>query len=202
MGKLLQRFSILTRLLLLVLTPLCAQATVILEHSFEELVEKSQLIFQGRVLRTELVEVDGLVHTLVWFDIEETIKGEARAQELSLRFLGGTTVNASVDVAGQYLPKVGDHAVYFVSDPDDYQVNPLTGWHQGAFLIETLQDGELALDLSERPDLILFNTRGDPLVRKMLDLDFSEAQINAKFPEYARFPLADFKAAIRSLAGE
>lgn len=202
MHKTLHKIGSLLFVLLLLLSSVRGQATVLVEHSFDALVEKSLLIFQGRVLRSEVVETEDLIHTLVWFSVEEVIKGEAQTSELSLRFVGGATDTNSVDIAGQYLPKVGDHAVYFVSDPYGDLVNPLTGWHQGAFLIDTDATGVQVLDLSERPDLILFNTRADPLVRKMLDMNFSEAEIAARFPEYLHFPLDDFKAAIRSLAGE
>jgi len=179
-----------------------AQATTILELSFEELVAQSQLIFQGNVISTDVSEIDGLLYTNVHFASSELLKGEVENNEITLRFLGGNEGNAAVSVAGQYIPAVGDHGIYFVSTSNSNQINPLTGWHQGAFLIETAANGAASLNLAQRPDLVLLNTRADPLVRKMLDMKFTSEQIREKFPEALNFPLNDFKDAILALVEE
>lgn len=178
------------------------QATVLQELSFEELVAESQLIFLGTVLRSATETENGLVHTRVWFSVDEVIRGEEPEKEFSLRFVGGESDDTHIEVAGQRIPAPGEHAVWFVRDAYDAMVNPLTGWHQGAFPVETLNDGTQMLDLSARPDLILVNMRADPLGRKMLNAGYSEDEIAAKLPEYQRFPLQDFVDAIRSVAGD
>lgn len=192
---------LLTAFLLAVLGGTRVQATVLQELSFEELITQSQLIFRGEVLRSATEATDGLVYTRLWFRVDEVVRGEAPAPEFSLRFVGGSSGDTQLEVAGQYLPAVGDHAVWFVRDAYEAMVNPLTGWHQGAFPIETAADGRQLLDLSGRPDLILLNTRADPLARKMLGAGFSEERIEARVPEYQRFPLQDFLDAIRSSGG-
>jgi hypothetical protein len=174
-------------------------ATVLQELTFEQLVTQSQLVFRGVALRGATETVDGLVYSRVWFRVDEVLRGEAPDTEFSLRFLGGDSDTASVEVAGQYLPTIGTHAVWFVRDPYDPLVNPLTGWHQGVFPINTTEAGQQLLDLSARPDLILLNAQAEPLVRKMLETGFTEAQIVARVPAYQRFPLQDFVDAIRSL---
>jgi hypothetical protein len=187
-------------LLLLFIAAPGARATVLQELGLEELVAGSQLIFRGEALR-HAVETDaGLVYTRVWFRVDETVSGEAPGSEFSLRFVGGSTSELDVDVAGQYIPAVGDHAVWFVSDLYDPMVNPLTGWHQGAFPVIAAEDGELLLDLSLHPDLVLRAASADPLARKMLQAGFSEAAIAARV-DYQRFPLQDFLDAVRALAG-
>jgi hypothetical protein len=197
----LRQVVLLPSLLLYALGAAQVHATVLQELTFEELVTQSQLVFRGVVLRTETEAADGLVYTRVWFRVDEVLRGEAPADEFPLRFVGGTDASSQVEVAGQYLPAVGAHAVWFVRDAYESMVNPLTGWHQGAFPIETAADGRQLLDLSGRPDLILFNTRADPLARKMLGAGFSEERIEARVPEYQRFPLQDFLDAIRSIGG-
>lgn len=192
----------LARLLLLatLLATAPLHATVLQELSFEELVAESQLIFLGTVLRSETGIENGLVHTRVWFSVDEVIRGEQPEEEFSLRFVGGDSGDLHVEVAGQTIPAPGEHAVWFVRDTYDAMVNPLTGWHQGAFPVETLDDGTQVLDLSGRPDLILLNMRADPLGRKMLNAGFGEDRIAAKLSEYQRFPLQDFMDAVRSAA--
>jgi hypothetical protein len=183
----------------LAVLPLAARATVLQELGFEQLVADSRLIFVGEALRHDTEAADGLVYTRVWFRVDELVSGEAPAAEFSLRFVGGSSGGATVDVAGQYIPAVGERALWFVHEPYDAMVNPLTGWHQGAFLIQTTDTGLEVLDLQQRPDLVLLNTRADPLARKMLDTGFAEARIAQRVPGYERFPLQDFIDAIRAL---
>lgn len=188
-------------LLPLALASPATHATVLRELTFDELVAESQLIFRGEVLRTDTETADGLVYTRAWFRVDELVAGVAPPADFSLRFVGGDTGTTQVDVAGQYLPAVGEQAVWFVRNPDEPQVNPLTGWQQGVFRVETGADGEQLLDLAAHPELILLNARGDPLVRKMLAVGLPEARIVERFPQYQRFLLDDFLAAIRSVAG-
>lgn len=194
-----RRLRLLLLATLLAVAPL--HATVLQELEFEDLVQQSQLVFLGTVLRSETETGDGLVHTRVWFSVEEVIAGDAPGDEFSLRFVGGDDGNRHVDVAGQYIPAAGLRGIWFVRDPLDHQVNPLTGWQQGAFPVQVQADGTQLLDLSGHPDLIMRNMRADPVGSKMLGAGYSEEQIAARLPDYARFPLQDFVDAIRAAAG-
>lgn len=176
-------------------------ATVLQELGFEELVEASQLIFIGSVLQHEVEAADGLVYTHVQFRLEELVSGTDPGPEFSLRFVGGTAAGSAVEVSGQYLPPVGLRALWFVRAPLVAQVNPLTGWQQGVFPLQAGPDGELLLDLSSRPELLLRGAGGDPLVQKMLQAGFDERRIAARVSNYQRFPLSDFLDAVRSHAG-
>lgn len=189
-------------LVLAVLLPLPATATVLQALDLDALVTESRLIFIGEVLQHQVEAADGLVYTHVRFRVDELISGEAPDQEFSLRFVGGSSAGTQVEVSGQYIPAPGTRALWFVSDPYAHLVNPLTGWHQGVFPVVTAADGEQLLDLTTRPDLVLNNTRADPLARKMLQTGFSEDRIAARVADYQRFPLRDFVDAIRSLTGE
>jgi len=175
-------------------------ATVLQDLGFEQLVNESQLVFQGTVVRSETETAEGLIHTRVWFSIGAVIRGEAPQGEFSLRFVGGESAGTHVEVAGQKIPVPGEHAVWFVRDVYDAMVNPLTGWYQGVFPVETLPDGTQVLDLSGRPDLILQNLRADPVGSKMLNAGYSEDSIAAQLEEYQRFPLQDFVDAIQSVS--
>lgn len=193
-----RRLSLLLLLACLAIAP--ARATVLQELGFEALVQQSQLIFLGTVLRSATESDDGLVHTRLWFSVEALISGDAPQPDFSLRFVGGDDGTHYVDVAGQYIPAVGQRGVWFVRDVLDHQVNPLTGWQQGAFPVEVLPDGTQVLDLSDHPDLILRNLRADPVGSKMLDAGYGEDRIAAQVPDYARFPLQDFVDAISAIA--
>ena len=195
------RCAALLVLALLLALPATATATVLQELDLETLVAESRLIFLGEVQHHEVEAADGLVYTHVTFRVDEVISGDAPDQPFSLRFVGGSAPDMRIEVGGQYIPAPGTRALWFVSDPYAHLVNPLTGWHQGVFPVVRAADGEQLLDLSSRPDLLLSNTRADPLARKMLQAGFGEARIAARVPDYQRFPLRDFVDAIRSLQG-
>jgi hypothetical protein len=121
-------------------------------------------------------------------------------EQLELRFLGGADTELALDVSGQYVPAVGEQGLYFVTDPDRHQVNPLTGWGQGYFPIFTGDDGVLYLDLRNHPHYALLDDDGgNPLMKKMQAMNFSKEEIAAKFPKSQEFPLEDFVAAVQNL---
>jgi len=102
-----------------------------------------------------------------------------------------------LEISGQFMPSVGEHAVIFLQSPDAHQINPLPGWYQGYLPIQEA-GGVAYLDLRDRPELILANLAEDPLLNKMLSLRVDEAQLEARFPNYARFELEDFLLAIEA----
>jgi hypothetical protein len=178
-----------------------AQATVLADYSFDDLISNSALIVQAEVLDSYSEAPDaahsGDIHTVVTLHVEHVLKGALDHDEVELAFLGGTVNGEVLEVSGQFIPGVGEHAVFFISDPAARQINPLTGWFQGYFPI--LEDGGAAyLDLSGRPDLILANFATDPLLKKLLNLGASEAELEERFPGYARFTLEDFLLAIEA----
>ena len=175
------------------------RATVLLNFSFEELVARSLLIVDAEVTGTETITEGDQIRTRLTVKVNETIKGAAQNETLVLDFLGGTAANVTLEVSGQFIPEVGQSGIFFINDPFSEQVNPLTGWYQGFFPVSVSADGEALLNLDARPDLVLANAGEDPRVRKLLDLGMTEQQVIARYPEYQRFTVADFKAALADI---
>lgn len=178
-------------------------ATVLEELTLEELVANSELIFEGTVLGVEVSTEGELVYSTVSFEIDTVHKGEGLVQdELELRFLGGSDGGRIVEVEGQYVPTAGEHGLYFVTDTDDYQVNPLTGWEQGYFPLFTGDDGNAYLDLRNHPHYAFLDEGENPLLQKMQGMHFPQDAIEARFPKSEQFPLEDFVTAVQSLLEE
>ena len=119
-----------------------ALATSIERFSFEELVERSELIFQGQVSQVRQEEIDGMVYSFVRFEVVDVVKGFDPGLELELRFLGGEVPGKRVQVAEMVIPEQGERGFYFVESLDGESVNPLLGWSQGHFLVGRDEQGE------------------------------------------------------------
>jgi len=176
-----------------------SQATVLVDYTFDALVRESALIVRAQIL-DRFVEGPHAghaddIHTVVTLRVVHVLKGDAQPNEIELSFLGGTLNNEVLDISGQFIPRVGEEAILFIDDPHGRHINPLTGWFQGYFPIQQAA-GQTYLDLSDRPDLILANLNADPLLKKLLSLRVSEAEIEKRFPGYTRFLLEDFLTAI------
>ena len=185
--------------MVLIFATLPLAATVLDELTLEQLVADSALIFEGKVLSVEVSTENDFVYSTVLFEVDTIHKGDYAQDQLELRFLGGVDTTLALDVAGQYVPAAGEHGLYFVTDPNNEQVNPLTGWGQGYFPIFTGDDGIAYLDLRNHPHYALLDQGDNPLLKKMQDMNFSKEAIEAKFPKSQQYPLADFVAAVQSL---
>lgn len=185
--------------LVLVSTALPLQATVLIELTLEELVEQSALVFAGKVLNVVVSSQDDLVYTTVLFQVDTVIKGSLDQEQLELRFLGGKDTAVTIAIAGQFYPTVNEQGLYFVTDPTQELVNPLTGWGQGYFPTFTGDDGTTYLDLRNHPHYAFLDGGQDPLLEKMRALKISETEIKTHFPKSQQYPLADFLAAITYL---
>ena len=105
--------------------------------SIDELIQQSQLVFEGTVTGIDAKENNQKrIHTYVTFTISDVIKGEYADNVITLRFLGGTVGDNSMLVSDQKIPQVGEKGIYFVESLDRFQVNPLYGWSQGHFILE------------------------------------------------------------------
>ncbi|MES2626934.1 MAG: hypothetical protein V4628_16730 [Pseudomonadota bacterium] len=192
---------LMSTLLIFAAAPLIA--TVLEELTLEQLVADSKLIFEGKVLDVVVNTQDELVYSTVLFEVAKVHKGDGLvSDQVELRFLGGSDTSLIVEVEGQYVPAVGEHGLYFVTDPDNYQVNPLTGWGQGYFPVFTGEDGNAYLDLRNHPHYAFLDQGENPLMKKMQGMNFSKDAISAKFPKSEQFPLDDFLAAVQSLLEE
>jgi len=111
-------------------------AATIAQIRIAELVEKSELIFHGKVssVSSEL-NSSGRIYTYVDFLVEETLSGtKPDSKTITLRFTGGSVGNQKLDVGITY-PNVGEEGVYFVERTSFGLINPLLGWFQGHFKV-------------------------------------------------------------------
>ncbi len=124
--------------MLLCLMPISiGNATSIREVSMDEMLQQSQLIFEGTVTAIEARQnSQKRIHTYVTLEITDIIKGEYPGNIITLRFLGGTVNDVTMVVSDIRLPQEGEHGIYFVESLERFQVNPLYGWSQGHFIVE------------------------------------------------------------------
>jgi len=123
----------------LVLFPTLSIATTIWAVTFEELVQYAEFVFEGRVITVESVRPPNsrLPLTCVLFEIGEVFKGSHSGDTVDLCFLGGISGDYTVHVPNMQYPKLDEKGIYFVKSLARQYANPLYGWEQGHFLIET-----------------------------------------------------------------
>lgn len=112
-------------------------ATSVREISMDEMLQQSQVVFEGTVTDIEARQnTQKRIHTYVTFEITDIIKGEYHGNTITLRFLGGTVGDVTMVVSDMRLPQQGERGIYFVESLERFQVNPLYGWSQGHFIVE------------------------------------------------------------------
>jgi hypothetical protein len=123
----------------LILSPCLSIATTIRAVTFEELVQYSEFVFEGQVIAVESVISlnNHIPKTCILFEIREVFKGTHSDDTIELCFLGGITGEYTVQVANMQYPKLDEKGIYFVKSRSIQYANPLYGWKQGHFLIET-----------------------------------------------------------------
>lgn len=86
------------------------------------------------------------IHTLITFEVLETLKGGYAESSIELSFLGGSKGEITMHVTDLNRPEVGDRGIYFVENPDRPQVNPFYGWDQGHYKLKYQPDlGQMAV---------------------------------------------------------
>ena len=112
-------------------------ASSVLAVSLEQLSKSAQIVFEGEVIgvTSDFNANQTAIHTHVTFRVVDVVKGVYDQTEITLRFLGGTVGEISLDVSDSTLPKLGEKGIYFVESLGRFQVNPLYGMDQGHFLI-------------------------------------------------------------------
>ena len=180
---------------LLVLTR--ANATTVVPPTFEEMAERAELVFVGKVVGSEaewqVAGTNQAIFTLVEFHAEEILKGTAAAS-VKLRFLGGTVGGVTLEVVGVPQFKAGDRVLLFV-EGNGVQFCPLVGVYHGKFGVRK--------DENSSRDIVLMHD-GRPL-RDVTEIGAGEdARSGAERSKLsippAREPMSldDFKARIRS----
>jgi len=114
-----------------------ANATTVVPPTFEEMAERADLIFAGKVARVRAewrsAGTNQVIFTLVEFDTEEVLKGRAE-RAVKLQFLGGTTGGVTLAVAGVPGFSAGDHVLLFV-EGNGVLFCPLVGVFHGKFSV-------------------------------------------------------------------
>lgn len=124
-------------IILLQITISNSNASSVVEVSMDEMLQQSQLVFEGTVTAISAKEnSQKRIHTYVTFEVKDILKGEYPGNTLTLRFLGGTVGDLTLAVSDMRLPQEGEHGIYFVESLERFQVNPLYGWSQGHFIVE------------------------------------------------------------------
>ena len=85
-----------------------AKATVILDLSFDQVCQGSELIFEGRVVSKEIrpSPTDGMPFTYFTFQIMEVIKGSYTGSTVELGFMGGQSGDSTLKVFGMQMPEM------------------------------------------------------------------------------------------------
>ena len=121
--------------------PLSSLASSILEVNVSQLVNQSESAFEGEVVAiTPEMSADGQIYTYVDFLVLDALSGNfSTGESITLRFTGGT-VNGLTLTMGSTIPRVGEHGVYFIESNDAQLINPLYGWSQGHYRIQSNGD--------------------------------------------------------------
>lgn len=149
------------RSFLLFLACLCfglhaARGTTVIPPTFDELVSRAEVIFQGTVtdVRSQWTG-EGAQHRIesyVTFKVEDAMKG-APGESYTLRMLGGTVDGETMEVSDSPKFKVGDRDIIFVEN-NGSQFIPLVGIMHGRFHVDKdKQTGREMITTNEREPL-------------------------------------------------
>lgn len=133
-----------------------ARATTVIPPTFEQLVGQAELIFQGTVTDARAVwEGEGgqrHIETYVTFKVEDNVKGNA-GSSYTIRMLGGTVGDETMEITDTPHFKVGDRDILFVEHNYD-QFVPLVGIQHGRMHVQ--RDEATGRD-------IVVNAEGEPV---------------------------------------
>ncbi len=161
--------------------------TSVIPPTFDELVSRAEIIFQGSVtdVRSQWIGEGAQRHivTYVTFKVEDAFKGTPGAS-YTIRMLGGTVDGQTMEVTDSPKFKLGDHDILFV-EHNGQQFIPLVGIMHGRFRV--------ARDRQSGRDAVMTNS-GEP-VSDLARLG-KEDQVAAS--EKAAISPSQFKAAIQA----
>jgi hypothetical protein len=168
-------------------------ATTVIPPTFEQLVKQAELIFQGTVTDSRSVwEGEGgqrHIETYVTFNVEDSVKGQA-GTSYTIRMLGGTVGDETMEVTDTPKFKVGDREILFVEHNND-QFIPLVGINHGRFHVQ--HDDQTGRD-------VVFNGDGE-LVHDLTQLGHNEDAAAAADVSEA-ISADDLKSAIHAQLGD
>ena len=110
-----------------------AKATTVIPPTFEEMADRADLVFVGKVVGSRAewrsVGTDRVIFTLVEFETAAVLKGNA-GLSVTLQFLGGTVGGVTLEVADVPRFNTGDRVFLFV-EGNGVQFCPLVGVFHG-----------------------------------------------------------------------
>jgi len=168
-----------------------ALATTVIPPSFDELVSRAEMIFQGSVtgVRSEWTGEGAQRHIMsyVTLKVEDAIKGNP-GSTVTLRMLGGTVGGETMEVTDAPKFKVGDRDILFVEN-NGTQFVPLVGIMHGRFRVKKDAGGQDAVFTNEGSPLsdvgkLGKNEEATSAGRAMSKQEFRQA-IQAKAQEQA-----------------
>jgi hypothetical protein len=146
-------------------------ATTVIPPTFEQLVNQAEVIFQGTVTDVRSVwEGEGgqrHIETYVALKVEDNVKGQA-GDSYTIRMLGGTVGDETMEITDAPKFKVGDREILFVEHNFDQYV-PLVGINHGRFHVQ--RDEQTGRDIVE-------NGEGEP-VQDLTKLGREEESVRA-----------------------
>ena len=186
--------------LLIASSPLLS--TTLQKLTFEEIVDHSALIIQGEVTNINSFSEGGLLYTRVTLKVDDVLKGDNPGEFIELDYLGGREGGAVFTVSGQDVPREKERGFYFIEHPGSRSVNPLTGWSQGHFRIQTDPKGRESLETDIQVDLVELTDRKDRiLAEKLRNMKFRTALLEQA--DYSPVSPDELRDAVRDiLAGE
>ena len=187
----------------ILLFPLPIQAATILRIGTAELVNKSEIVFEGKVIKTRSeMNKQGGIYTFVKFEVRDVIVGNKNVDEqLELRFTGGIVDDIALDV-GVRIPKDGESGVYFVERVRVGLINPLLGWDQGHFTIR--DDGKvIAGNFQPVVDIKNRNHRSAPTISQgVAEGIITRKQVTENDSSYSSMTVEQFKISVKSLVND
>ena len=115
-----------------------ARATTVIPPTFDELVGKAELIFQGSVtnVRSQWVGEGAQRHiaSYITFNVDDALKGSPGGS-YTIQMLGGTVGDETMEVSDSPKFAVGDRDILFV-EHNGQQFVPLVGIMHGRFRIQ------------------------------------------------------------------
>jgi hypothetical protein len=133
-----KKFSFFLSLACLCVGLHATRGTTVIPPTFDELVSRAEVIFQGTVtdVRSQWTG-EGAQHRIesyVTFRVEDAMKG-APGESYTLRMLGGTVDGETMEVSDSPKFKIGDRDVIFVEN-NGSQFIPLVGIMHGRFHVD------------------------------------------------------------------
>jgi len=179
-----------------------AFATAIRQVGMDEMLRRSQLVFEGVVTgRRVLTTAGGRPYTEVTFRIVDIIKGRWAKDSIRLSFMGGDLPGKSLRLRDMAYPERGEHGVYFVESTEKRLVNPLYGWSQGRFLVTRDGNGHERVETADGQQVTALHF-GDGNDTARLSRGVAKGvRVKRQALGGEAMSLSDFKAQLRRQAG-